>query len=49
LVDTGDGPVGLMDAQVWRATQDTLLKQGLLASPLDLDNVFTNRFVEKAH
>ena len=45
LIDNGDGVIGSMDLAVWQSTQDALLKQGLLSTPIDLPTVFTNRFV----
>lgn len=45
LIDSGDGAIGSMELAVWQSTQDTLLKQGLLTEPLNLEAAFTNRFV----
>jgi NitT/TauT family transport system substrate-binding protein len=46
LVDTGDAAIGWMDEVDWQNMQDILVEQGLIASPLDLDTVYTNRFAE---
>jgi NitT/TauT family transport system substrate-binding protein len=48
LIDTGGAPIGWMDAPVWQGIHDTLLEQGLISSPVDLDSVYTNEFMEKA-
>jgi NitT/TauT family transport system substrate-binding protein len=48
LIDTGDAPIGTMDEAVWQNTNDILLQQGLIKSPVDLRTLFTNKFVEKA-
>ena len=48
LIDTGDAPIGTMDEAVWQSTQETLLEQGLISAEVDLNEVYTNEFVEKA-
>lgn len=48
LIDTGDFPIGWMNDEVWQITQDTLLQQGLISSPVDLSSFYTNQFVEAA-
>ncbi len=48
LIDTGDAPIGWMDAEVWQSTQDILLAQGFINSPVEPDGLYTNQFVEKA-
>jgi ABC-type nitrate/sulfonate/bicarbonate transport system substrate-binding protein len=48
LVDTGGAPIGWMEAAVWQGIHDTLLDQGIISSPVDLDLVYTNEFMEKA-
>ncbi|MBN1584523.1 MAG: ABC transporter substrate-binding protein [Anaerolineae bacterium] len=48
LIDTGDAPIGTMDAGVWQSTLDILLEQGFVSSPIDLNALYTNQFVEKA-
>ena len=48
LIDTGDAPIGTMDGPVWQNTNDILLQQGLIKSPVDLSTLFTNKFVDKA-
>jgi NitT/TauT family transport system substrate-binding protein len=47
LIDTGDVPIGTMDAPVWQNTNDILLQQGLIKSPVDTSTLFTNKYVEK--
>lgn len=48
LIDTGDAPIGWMDAEVWQSTQDILLAQGFLNSLVEPGSLYTNQFVEKA-
>jgi NitT/TauT family transport system substrate-binding protein len=45
LIDTGDAPIGQMDAAVWQAIQELLLEYGFIDSLVELDEVFTNEFV----
>jgi NitT/TauT family transport system substrate-binding protein len=48
LIDTGDAPIGWMDNSVWQTTLDILLEQEIVSAPLDLEEVFTNQFVENS-
>jgi len=48
LIDSGRLPLGYMEAQVWQSVHDILLEQDLMATPLDVDQIYTNEFVEKA-
>jgi len=43
---TGKGETGYSDREVWERMQDTLLSQGLLENPVDIDKVFTNSFLK---
>lgn len=45
LIDTGDAPLGWMDASVWQNTLDTLLEQSILSTSVDLNRVYTNQFI----
>jgi hypothetical protein len=36
-----------MRAEVWQETHDILLKQGLLAGPVDVDKVYTMEFLQR--
>ena len=47
LLDTGDAPLGYMDADIWTNTQAILLDQGYIKSPVDLAKVYTNNFIKK--
>ncbi len=47
LIDTGEFPIGQMEAQTWQNIHDILLTQGIISEPLDLDTVYTNEFIEK--
>ncbi|MBL8103207.1 MAG: ABC transporter substrate-binding protein [Anaerolineales bacterium] len=45
FIDTGDAPIGSMDESVWNSTQKILLDFGLISAPIDLNLVFTNKFI----
>lgn len=47
FIDTGDASIGWMDESVWQNTQEVLLDQGIIASPVDLGALYTNDFVIK--
>ncbi|MFZ5912327.1 MAG: ABC transporter substrate-binding protein [Chloroflexota bacterium] len=49
LIDTGNAPIGFMDDAVWQNTQSILIEQGYLDTPVDLNTVYTNKFVEGSH
>ena len=46
LIDTGNAPIGFMDDSVWQNTQNILIEQGYLNSPVDISTVYTNKYVE---
>ena len=48
LIDTGDAPIGWMDTPIWQTTLDILVEQEIIPAPLDLEEVFTNQFVENS-
>jgi NitT/TauT family transport system substrate-binding protein len=48
FIDTGDAPIGWMDEVVWQDTLAILQEQGLIAGPVDLTSLYTNKFVELA-
>jgi hypothetical protein len=48
LIDTGNAPIGLMEEAVWQNIQDILLAQGIITTTIDLSQLYTNEFVEKA-
>lgn len=45
FIDTGDAPMGTMDENVWNTTQEILLEFGLISEPIDLNTIYTNKFV----
>jgi NitT/TauT family transport system substrate-binding protein len=49
LVHTGEDHIGWMRAEVWQGMHDMLLEQGLLAGPVDVDEVYTMEFLEKIY
>lgn len=48
FIDTGDGPIGSMDVAVWQYTQQTLVDEGVISAPVNIDEIFTNQFVENS-
>ena len=49
LIHTGEDRIGWMRAEVWREMHDTLLEQGILDEPLDLDTVYTLEFLHTVY
>ena len=49
LINTGEDFIGWMKPEAWAGMERTLREQGLLASPLDLDDVYTLRFLEEIY
>jgi NitT/TauT family transport system substrate-binding protein len=47
FIDTGDAPIGSMDENVWKTTQDILLEFDLISKPVDLNTIYTNQFVSE--
>jgi ABC-type nitrate/sulfonate/bicarbonate transport system substrate-binding protein len=47
FIDTGDAPIGSMDENVWKTTQDILLEFDLISRPVDLSTIYTNQFITK--
>jgi len=45
FIATGDAPIGSMDADVWETTQRILLDFDLIPAEVDLNSVYTNKFV----
>jgi len=43
---TGYGKIGYSDKEVWQEMQNTLLNQGLLKNPVDIDKTFTNNYLK---
>lgn len=42
-------PIGWMDKKIWQEMHDNLLEQELLEEPLNIDDVYTNEFLEMIH
>lgn len=47
FIDTGNAPIGSMDEDVWKTTQDILLEFNLISQPVDLSAIYTNQFIPK--
>jgi len=47
LIHTGEHEIGWMDRSVWVGMQDMLLEQGILEKEIDVDKVFTMRFLNE--
>lgn len=45
FLDTGDGSLGSMNENVWETTQDILIEFDLISKPIDLNTVYTNKFI----
>lgn len=45
FIDTGDAPIGSMDEDVWKTTQDILLEFGFISAPIDISTIYTNEFI----
>ena len=44
-----DTPTGWMEAEVWQDMHDNLLEQGILDKAINLDETYTNKFIEKIY
>ena len=49
LVHTGEQPIGWMEGKTWRETYEMLMEQDILTEPVDLDRVYTMKFLEKVY
>jgi len=49
LIHTGQDQIGWMRGQVWQQTQDILLAEGFLDQPVDLNQLYTTRFLEAVY
>lgn len=49
LVHTGEDNIGWMKPEIWHGMYDTLLDQGLLADPFDVNQAYTLRFLEEIY
>jgi NitT/TauT family transport system substrate-binding protein len=46
LIHTGEARIGWMEMQVWQKMHETMLEQGVLEAPLDLDAIIDTQFLE---
>ena len=49
ITSAGEDEIGWMRAEVWQGMQDTLLEQGLLDGPVDVEDVYTIEFLQKVY
>ncbi len=49
LIHTGSANLGSMDLAGWENVQNILISQKLLASPIDMDDAFTTKFIDKIY
>ena len=49
LIQTGDSYIGWMDNTTFALAQGTFLKQGILSSEVDIQQAFTNEFIESIY
>ncbi|MBE2201972.1 MAG: ABC transporter substrate-binding protein [Anaerolinea sp.] len=46
LINTGYTRVGQMEANVWQTTADILLEQNVITTPVNINTVYTNTFID---
>ena len=49
LIHTGEDRIGWIRAGIWASTHQIMLEQGLLASPVDPDKVYTMEFLQRSY
>lgn len=49
FVNTGENYIGWMEPDVWAAMEHTLREQGVLSKSLDIEQVYTRRFLEEIY
>lgn len=49
LVNTGDDFIGWMKPEAWEGMEQTLREQGVLTTPLDLEDVYTLQFLKEIY
>jgi len=49
LINTGEDYIGWMKPEIWAGMEKTLRKQGVLAKPLDVTQVYTLQFLESIY
>lgn len=49
LVNTGEDHIGWMKPQMWTGMEKTLRQQNVLTKPVDVDQVYTMRFLEEIY
>lgn len=49
LIDIGGAPIGTMDQAVWESTQQVLLDYNFITAPINLEEAYTNQFVNAAY
>jgi len=47
--DESNTPMGWMEKEVWQEIHDNLLEQGLLENSLDVEEIYTNEFLDKIY
>lgn len=49
LIHTGEAPIGWMDPTVFQETHDRLLEQGILIEPINVDELYTLKFLQQVY
>jgi NitT/TauT family transport system substrate-binding protein len=49
LIHTGDSYIGMMEKQRWQDLEDLLLDQNILAKRIDVDDAYTNEFLNNIY
>ncbi len=49
LIHTGGDYIGWMKPEIWIGMNRTLLEQGLIDEPVDIDEIYTPQFIEQIY
>jgi len=49
LPEDSDTPLGWMEREVWEEMMHNMLEQGIIDEPVNLDDVYTNKFLKKIY
>ena len=49
LIHTGEDHIGWMRLEIWQAMYDILLEQGMLDKALNVDEVYTMKFLQQIY
>ena len=49
LIHTGNSLIGIMETSKWALAQDILFEEKIILKKEEIDNVFTNKFIDKVY